>query len=312
MSETIQARIAQARQQVEDWRQTKADLPRVTEELSQRTHHLNRVEACLVEIEEQLRALESFTLTGLFESLLGNKQGKLDRCRAELADLEKQFEEALASVEPLQEQVRLIEEQITRLGGAEEALRAVCEEKAESLMAGDGDSPRELRQLTTDLEAAKKLLRGIQKALETGRQLLKHLESLDRAVRNAKGNKRMCGGLRGAVGGLIKNAVASMGPKSAIGYVSDALQRFHRELGELPLADHPDDTDLIRIRGELEVFQARLSTELSGIAGWEQIATLPIQQDVQVAQSHLKSMLTIAESHVQGLEQQRTRIIEAG
>jgi hypothetical protein len=302
--------VAAAKERLVEWQEVKASLPPARERLSEQAHRLRRVEACVDEVEQKVRALESFTLTGLIDSLLGQKQRKLDERRAELEEFEKQLKESESAFTAVEQQVQALEAQLAQLEGAEAAFGAACEQQAQVVLASGGAAAAQLHKTSEELAAAQAVFRTAQKAMETGRQLSKHLESLERAVRNAKHNKAMSGSLRGAVGSIIKESVASMGPKSAIRYVADAAQRFVCELGELPLTDHQDDVDLARIRAELETFHVRLTAELSGFAAWEQIETLPVQQQVREALSHLKDWSNELQPTVAALEQQRHEIIE--
>ncbi len=101
----------------------------------------------------------------------------------------------------------------------------------------------------------------------------------------------------------MNQAVASMSPKAANRYVTDAMRRFAREVAALPLSDHHDDVDLARIAAEMEAFQ-------TGVTNWDDVATLPMQQQLQVAMSHLKDWVTELQPQVAVLEQQRHDLIE--
>lgn len=310
MADDIAVQIANAKERLEERRALLSELPRAREKLTEEAHRVQRIECRLEEVGQLIGSLESFTLSGLLESLLGRKVQKLDAYRAELSELETEFEPACAALENLEHQVQGLEQQFAEREGAEEALRSLCEQKVSLLLQRNDETSRQLSEITEQFETAEAYLRGVAKALETGKQSLKHLESLDRAARNARHNKRMSAELRGAVGGLIKDAVAAGGPKAALRYAADALGRFSRQIGELPLGDHPADIDLLRIRTVAEEFQRQLCEEFSSIHRCDEVVTLPMQEQVQIAVSHLQEMLKNTEPQVEALREQRLRFIE--
>lgn len=293
----------------ETLRDAAAKLPIAREELARRQFELSRIEADIADAEERLNALQSFSLTSILESIGGQKQRKLDEVRDVLTALDGTIRAAQRSVDEIAEQVRELEQSIHDLDGAEVEFRVSCEAEVERRIAAGGTEAQRLTEIAERVAGLRTSSRAVRKAEESGRQLLRHLESLDRSVRNARGNRRMSTALAGPVGGIIKNAVASIAPHSATRYVADGLKRFCAELGELPLGDHPDDADLIRVRAELDAFRERLTTDHSGIMGWDQIATLAAETDVQKAASCLKSFLVDVEREVADLESQRLAIL---
>jgi hypothetical protein len=300
-------RLETIRERLTRWREARAALPQAREKLTEESYRLRRAEACVEEIQARIRRLESLSVSSLMHSLLGKKQHTLDQRSDELVQFEQQQQEAEAAVRAAQEYVEQLESQLADGDGAEEEYRSVVEERAQTILDADGEAAQRLAQITREWESAKTELRLVQRAAETGRQLAKHLQSLDSAVRNAKHNKALSGGLRGAVGGLINDAVASMGPKSAIRYVAESAQRFVRETAELPLTE--EHANLMQVRAELEAYRACLA-DLSGITTWDQINTLSAEQNVTAANSQLKEWQNDAQLQVQALEQDRNELIE--
>jgi len=310
MTHILDDRIAKFKAQVERERELRAALAPRRERLTEQIYLVRRIETCLDEIDARLRSLESFGLGSLVESLFGAKQKKIDDNRAQLAEFETQHSEASTQLEDLERGVAEIESELASLENAQSALAVAYDEKAKSVLAGDGAIADELRRIEQEWTDARTLVSRVERTAESGRQLLKHLETLDRTVRNAKSNRRMAGAGLGVVGAIVKSAVASTGPKAVVRFVQDSLQRFTTELSALPLSDNPDDQDLFRIRNELEAYQARLATDLAALSGWDQIATVPAQQETRAALSHLKTMAAELHKTVEAIEQQRAAILE--
>lgn len=310
MTHILDDRIAQAKAQVERERELRAALAPRRERLTEQTYLVRRIETCLGEIDARLRSLESFGLGSLVESLFGAKQKKIDDNRAQLAEFESQFSEANTQLEELERGVAAMEAELTELEPAKAALAAAYDEKAKAMVESGSPDADKFRRIEQEFSNARALVTRVERTAESGRQLLKHLETLDRTVRNAKSNRRMAGAAMGAVGAIVKSAVASTGPKAVVRFVQDSLQRFTTELAALPLSDHPDDADLFRIRNELESYQARLAADIGGISGWDQIDTLPAQQETRAALSHLKTMAAELRKTVEAIEQQRAAVLE--
>lgn len=309
--QTLDEKLAQAAGQMDRVRDLRASLPSAREKLTEQTHLVNRLEACLEGVMRKLAELESFSLGGLLASMVGGKEKKIDDFRAQVAEYETQFTSAAQQLASLEQKVSEIEDELAQLGDPAKALSDLRDEKAASILARGDARADELRRLSDEWNNARAVSAKIEKSAEAGRQLLKHLESLDRAVRNAKGNRRLSGGGAGVVGKIITNAVAGMGPKSVLRFVHDGVRRFNAEVGEIPVTDHPDEQDLMRIRAELQAFGERLSVEMSGLTSWDQIATLPVEQDVRAALHHLKSMSANLKPTLDALDQQRAALIDA-
>jgi len=309
--ETLETRITRETERVSRGRELRAALPAQREKLAEKTHLVNRVEACLDEVSAQLNSLRSFGLGSLVESLFGAKQKKIDDFRAQASEFEAQLTVADEELGDIERQVTAMTEELSQLDGAEAALQALLDEKAAAVVSRGDQQSAELERVTQERDNARAAMAKVEKAAEAGRQLLKHLESLDRAVREARGKRRFAGRGGGIVGQIIGGAVASLGPKSVLRYVQDGLRRFTGEISELPLTENPDDMDLARICGELEAFGARVAAECSGMSSWDQIATLPVEQDVRAALQHLKTLSANLKPTLEALEQQRANLIEA-
>ncbi|MEK6797997.1 MAG: hypothetical protein AABZ12_03450 [Planctomycetota bacterium] len=308
MRDDLKARLYDATQRYETWQRLRAELPGSHERCSSQMYQFNRLEAALEQAQQEVHRLESFSISGLMDSLLGRKEAKLSAERERLSTLQAECDEAGQAVGDLDTEVRRMEEQLKALQDAETGFQTVCDEAERCILDAGGPECDPLRTVVEQFQTLMERQRRLKRGMDCGKQVLDKLNTLSRTVSQAKG-KMAAKGQMGAIPGLVHDVVASAAPRSVVKQVQSGLQRFAECINEADDGgDEPDDVDLRRLGTAVVAAQAQLegfhpiTTEASDLAR--------IKQDVSTAISHLKPKLKAADERTVELQTQRLELIQ--
>lgn len=304
-------RLARAKQQVERWKDLKASLPSAQERLNHENFRLRQVEAGLEQMQQQLQDLESFSLTGLVEGLLGRKQHRLTQCREEMTTLATQRDEAEGALLRADAELRQIEQQLTVLGDPQRELQELCEGKQRELFASDCEAAERLRVLVAQIDVAKTQRRDLHRAIQTGKHLLERLESMAGAMGRAKG-KLFAAGAMGALPVAAMSVVARQGTSGLVDRAREKLAEFGKCMIGLDLSEGADlDLEIARLGAAMQSFAAEMNGSWAGTFNADRSAVVPVMEQVVAAIGHVESKLARLEPQVAKLEAERMGLLEA-
>ena len=310
MNEDLNGRLAQAKQQLERWKDLKASLPSAQERLNHENYRLRQIETCLADAERQVQSLEAFSLSNLIQALLGRKEQRLHDYREEAEKLETERDQAAEALMAMDADVREIEQQLTALGDPQRVLQQLCDRKQAMLLESDCEAAARLQQLLAELEVAKGRRRELQKALQVGRHVLERLQAMAGSLGRAR-SKMLHGGPLGAIGNTAVNAVVRHVADGSVDRVREKLGEFASCMKALDLSEATDlDLEIARLGAVMEGWQAELAGNWAGKFDCDRTAVLPILEQVQAALGHLESKLDRVAPRIDQLEQERVALIE--
>ena len=179
-----------------------------------------------------VKKLEGLSLSGLFLSILGNKEAQLEKERQEFLAAKLKYDGCRSTIETLDEQERTIAAQWGSLGAPEERYRELLAQKEAVILAAKSSRARPLLEISGELDELQANQKELKEALEAGNQarvlLQKVQESLDSA--HGWGVWDMLGG------GLLATAVKHARIDDArqhVHHAQQALHRFGRELKDV-------------------------------------------------------------------------------
>ena len=178
MYEELNAQLAEAKERLCRLTQLKASLIPARERLTDQAHVVRGIEDCLADVEDQIQSLESFTLKGLMSSLTWKKEPALDQLREEQFQLMPQVEIGEQMLLELEAAVKEIEAEMISLSNAEETYKALCDRKAEQILAEGGHSAVQLQEITTQLNAAKNERQSLRKSIQIAKSLIARLRGM--------------------------------------------------------------------------------------------------------------------------------------
>ncbi len=241
--------IEQLRAQVERLDQLRRELLEAQESLDREVYQLDLTETRLQMAEDEIRKLESLSLTGLVCSLFGDRVGRIDELREQCRALERQREEQNRSAESLQRQIEQLNGQVAELAEAEAQLQALCPSDAGSAHpGGTPDTAGRPPSVATDLT------HRIELAIDAGESLLGLLNGSYRTCHNLRHGR----GLPGRGGALLSAAMQACRDRNAntfTGQIAESVGYFCDRIAEISLnADEQAGAEILAAFTQLQRF----------------------------------------------------------
>jgi chromosome segregation ATPase len=296
----LNAQLADTKEKLDRLKRLKASLIPAQERLTAEAHHVQGIENCLAEVEDQIQSLESFSLQSVMDSIMWRKEGKLNHLREELARLSPEVETGERTLLELDSAVKEIEAEIASLGNAEETYKTICDQKCVQILANGGEPAAQLQDLSSQLNAAKHERQSLRKSMQIAKNLIERLRSMTKAVGRAKG-KMIHGGI-GAIASAAVNTVHLKGADGSIRRAREGLQEFARSIEALNVVSGCErDEELVRLGTVL----AHSNADLGGGG-----TLSPLIDVIHQALGLVQTKLDEVEPTVASLEAQRVEIVE--
>jgi len=306
----LDARMADAKARLAAWKRLSQALPLARENADKIAYQRNTLEACLEEIQGDITRLESFSLTGLLDAILGQKERKLALKKEEHAALQTEFEQCNASLASAEQNVRDIERQLTELGDIEGEYRALGEEKQQLILDSGGPTADSLNILLQELDDARTRRHKLEKAIQLGQHARERIHSMTKSLGRA-GNKRVASHALGALGATVLNSALQQGARGSVGRAGGGFEQFSQALSELDLSqgDH-GDVEIIRLHTQINECCAVVAAR--GVGGLLNDASgrMDMVETVQATLGHLKDKSAAAAQRIASAEAKRLELLE--
>ena len=303
----LNAQLAEAKEQLDRLGKLKASLAPAREQFTDEAHRVQRIEDCLAAVEGQIQSLESFTLQSVIDSLLWRKEGKLKHLREELDRMSPEMETGDQTLLELDVGVKEIEAEIASLNNAEEAYKALCDQKCEQILADGGEAAKQLEESAAQLNVAKNKRQSLRKCLQVAKNLIDRLRTMGSALGRAN-TKKMRYGPLGLIGYVAVNAIQRQSAGPAVQRVCDGVEELCRCIAALPLRKEcARDVELARLAALIDACRGELSgSKLERDSGFIPL----IMEQIHLATCLLEAILDEVEPIVTSLEVRRLQLIE--
>lgn len=271
---------------------------------------LSKLRARCAAERADVEALEELSLRGLFHTILGNKEERVEKERQELLAAKLKYDESREAVAALEQEVTELQHQLEQLGNVEARYKTLLDRKEQLLREEDDEAAGKLLQLSEAEADARSDLRELHEAISAGNTVLNSLDKAISALRGAEtwGTVDLLGG------GMLITAAKHGRVDEARRWTHQAqqrLRRFRRELADL----EPGVSIGIHV-GRFETFADYFFDGL--IADWVVQSsirssldrTTEIHQRVDRTLAALRRELTQAQQRVEHIEKQRQKLIE--
>ncbi|WP_407271651.1 hypothetical protein [Radiobacillus sp. PE A8.2] len=186
----------------------------------------------LDEEKVDVEKLESISLTGMFLTIAGKKEERLQEEKQEMLQAQLKWQEAKDTVKEMEQEVTVLINKIRKLGDPERAYQALLEKKQQYLLSHDDQDGKRAFELTEQIAELKSDSNEIQEALDAGTRALRALSSAKDSLNSASnwGTLDMLGG------GMITTAVKHSkidDAKGQIHYAQSHLRKFADELDDI-------------------------------------------------------------------------------
>ena len=235
MLRELNEQLVQVQEQVAARSRLRQALDAAQDRLQQARTRSDELDLQLGKEDLDVRDLEGLSLTGLFYTLLGTKEQRLDVDRQELLAAQLRYEQARAEIDLLEAEVSTLEQQLTQFDDLDARSEQILAEKERIIVAANNEQTQTLFCLSSELATGQNMLREVDEALAAAREVLQSLGNVGDSLRSAGnwGVVDMLGG--GMLTTMIKHGHIDDAHKT-ISHVQHLLRRLHRELDDIHLA----------------------------------------------------------------------------
>ena len=268
MSDQVESRMQEIQAQFATRDQLQRELTEAQEALNREAYRLETTELRFEMAQEEIRALESLTPAGILSSILGTKASKIDACREECQNLEREHRECVQAVETLQQQVERLTGELSGFAEVEVEFQALS---------------------AADPGAEADDLRRFERAIEAGESLLNQLSGTYKLCSRLRNGPNMlrCGAVLTAATRVWGSRVAG----GVAGQVAGSVRHFCKKLAELELnPESGSDAEILAASSQLERFTDPTCLGADAQAdGWAELEALTrgLVSDLQERLAHL-------------------------
>lgn len=285
--------------------QLRDELPQTREALGQAKYRLDLAEFSLAKVHDEVEMYSALTLGSFVDTILGSRDRKLKQCKEEAAELQARHDELAAAVETLQCEVVEIEQRLIELETIDRKYDNLVGKKRQALLESGDQEARKLAEVCGEYDKIKEARRAVLHALETGDSLVEHLHTMSRTLGRAR-SKLIYRSSLGVLGMVAHAAYTRRGTKVPTGNVRNTLQRFARQIGEVPPSDNEElEAEIRRLAAVLEDTANDVSTGFARNPN----TTLPIFEVATAAVGMLKHRLDEIQPKYEALQQQQRDLI---
>lgn len=208
------------------------DLGRTQNMLSEQEAKLSELDANLQKEGADVEKLEGLSLTGLFHTILCDKQKQLEKERQEYLAAKLKQGECTYSISALKRDVEGLKVRIAGLGDVDSQYKAVVERKERLISQSDNQAAAKLVELSEATADTLSDIRELKEAIKAGDAVLAGLDGVVDSLRSARnwGTFDMLGG------GLIATAVKHSRidrARESVHRVQQSMRVFQRELADV-------------------------------------------------------------------------------
>jgi len=231
------------------------EINRQLEEAQQGIRRLRKIDSMLKELQDEqlslegklyelkgiwdkenldVEKLENNSLAGIFYSVLGSLEERVEKEKSEALAAKLKYEQAVHDLENVKLEISKLCSERTNYVDCEHRYDSLYAKKKDMLMKSDPEKAQRILDLTGQLNASKSALKEIREAISAGRNVISSLdnaiESLDKA--EGWGMWDMLGG--GLISDLAKHSNID-DAKYEVERTQELLRRFRTELADIKL-----------------------------------------------------------------------------
>lgn len=232
MLQDLSTRLSNIAEQKRLKNKLELSLHAVKTELQDESIRLASLDAQLAKEKVDVEKLEHISLTGLFYSVLGNREQQLEKERQELLAAQLRYQQAKHQVMSLEQEQNILAQQLDKLSRIDSEYEAILSEKEKFLRQSNQNVAKELINFSEQIADLNSELREITEAITAGSDAILGLEQVTASLESAAnwGAWDMFGG------GLISTAIKHSridDARSGVNDVQAKMSRFKRELSDV-------------------------------------------------------------------------------
>lgn len=210
----------------------KSILKKNQDDLTNKTAKLRELNIIMGKEGNDLKKLESLSLTGLFHSILGSKEEQLEKERQEFLAAKLKYDEAEKAIKGLEAEISKTVQNLTAYEGLDVQYERIMKEKENYILECEDENSSMLMDLVEKLAELKSNIKELEEAVFAGNLVKEKLQYMIASLKSAGnwGTWDMLGG------GFLATAVKHSKIDEARSYASSVqqhLQGFRHELEDV-------------------------------------------------------------------------------
>ena len=233
MFNDLNAQLVDVKEKIRLRDRLQAQLADVESSLAQEDNRLAALEAQLQREENDVKRLEGPSLAGLFFSVLGDKEQRLDKERQEFLAVKLQHDQSQYSVTSQERDLTDLKGKLAALAGLDAVYQSLLERKEKLLMQSGGANVRQLLDLSDRQAGLESGRKEVQEAIAAGQSLVSTLDGVIDSLKSAEGWgpwDRLGGGF---LANLAKHSRID-DARDKVHLAQEQIRRFQRELSDVP------------------------------------------------------------------------------
>ncbi|MEW9096971.1 MAG: hypothetical protein AB2417_17995 [Clostridiaceae bacterium] len=239
MFEELNKNIANAKEKLRRKEKLKNLLERTREDLNVQTAKKKELYEVLHKEGKDVEKLESLSITGLFYSILGDKEQQLEKERQEYLSAKLKYDECCSLITTLEKEIISYNEELKEYINIESEYDELMESKEKLILQGNDLNAEKLIRLAEKAQDLKSNIKETKEAINAGEKVREALERVLSSLESAKGWGQwdMLGG--GVLSTMAKHSKMDEA-KSHVHEVQRLLGIFKRELSDIRLSSNID------------------------------------------------------------------------
>lgn len=228
----VSDQLADAAERLNTAKKLKRYIESTEEKLIRDKNRLLELHDQLVKEKIDVEQLEKFSLAGLFYTLLGKKDEKLDKERQEYLEAKVKYDELNLSVNTLEKDLQKYQAELKHLGNYQAEYQRLLKTKEDLLRYAQGDEALELFKISEQESHFFYIDKELREALLAGEELTQCLQALKDKLLGARG----WGAWDMIGGGLITTAIKHTNINNAqhqLSKVQICMDKFKKELADV-------------------------------------------------------------------------------
>ncbi len=209
----------------------------VERSLSQEDSRLETLEAQLQREQRDVQHLEGLSLAGMFYTVLGDKEQRLDKEQQEFLAAKLQRDQCQYAVTSLERDLDDLKQKLGALTGLDEAYQSLLDRKENLLRQSNNPNLSQLLNLAEDQARLQSERKEVQEAIDAGQALVSTLDGVIQSLSSAEGwgTWDMLGG--GFLANLAKHSRIDEA-RQLVHEAQEMLRRFQRELADVQSSEN--------------------------------------------------------------------------
>lgn len=253
--------------------------------------------------------LERVTLSAIFFSLIGKKEERLNKEKAEAYGAKLKYDTSALEQKQVHSQIHEVEEQLRVLAGIENRYTQLMKEKTQQIHDSGTPQAEELLQLESRITEKQSQKKEISEAVFAGNRAMNTVNEILSNLNDAEGWGiwDLAGG--GLVSDFVKHSYLDEAQEN-VQKLQEELRRFRTELADVSV-----DTQLqVRVDGFLrfaDYFFDGLFADWTVLdhINESQGEVTKVQSQIRQLQSHLTAMLNRINEEIIALEQEKENLV---